>query len=298
MIKVELLTGDVSVQTPQDRSVIVETEQVWTPNMYTGSTRVTPTEQAQTLDTHGLILTNDITVEPIPSQYRDMSGALTWMGPGAEYLGKVYESSIKLSQTGYPNWTPSTTAKAIVATTSVSNPPTLDMVNYEYMIRWRVSIDAAYTAGATLKAQIQKYSASLWQAIHCRPYGFDNIAAENFNYNYCTAASSSSTYLYYYKADGTRTWTTGQSYGLYAVLTAATFSNATTDAPTLTLKTPTINARCSTTYFSTASAGELDQANTTIQIRGDFYRIPIGWNDVRHYYGDAIRVLNDGVNAT
>jgi hypothetical protein len=171
------------------------------------------------------------------------------------------------------------------------------MANYEYLIRWRVNVDAAFLPGATKKVQFEKYSASLWQSVHRRPYGFSNFEAENYAYNYCTTMYSGTSYTVYYNSGGTRTWTTGISYGIYAALTAAALSSTASDTPNLTIKTPVINARCNSTYFATARAAELDQDNTVITIRGDLYRIPIGYSSLRHAYGDAIRVFNNGVNA-
>jgi len=43
---------------------------------YTGVTTVTPTQTTQTLPTAGYLLTENITVEPIPSNY----GLITWNG--------------------------------------------------------------------------------------------------------------------------------------------------------------------------------------------------------------------------
>lgn len=45
---------------------------------YTGPYSVIPSAEAQTLDTNGLRMTDNITIEPIPSNY----GLITWSGPG------------------------------------------------------------------------------------------------------------------------------------------------------------------------------------------------------------------------
>lgn len=43
---------------------------------YTGPYSVTPSPEAQTLNTNGLRMTDNITIEPIPSNY----GLITWNG--------------------------------------------------------------------------------------------------------------------------------------------------------------------------------------------------------------------------
>lgn len=297
MIRVTVKDDDVRVVVPQGAPVAVDTGTVWKPYQhYDGPVIVTPTEEDQTLETQGKVMADDVSVLPIPEAYRDMSGPLAWMGPDAEYMGQIYEHTYPLDQTTYPSWTPSTSAKAIKATTTAGTFQA-DMENHEYLLRWRVEIDVALKEGATKKVQVERYCASFWQSIHRRPYGFDKIEAEDYNYNYCTNLITSSSYLSYYNSSGARTWTTGISYGIYAAPTAAAFSSTGADNPTVTIKTPTINARCSTTYFATARAAEVDQANTTIHIRGDLYRTRHGSSVVRNTYGDAIRVFNDGINA-
>ena len=46
------------------------------PNPYTGDTEVTPSAELQTLRTAGFMLHDDITINPIPSNY----GLITWDG--------------------------------------------------------------------------------------------------------------------------------------------------------------------------------------------------------------------------
>lgn len=46
------------------------------PNAYTGSTEVTPSADTQTLATEGLMMTANITIKPIPSNY----GLISWNG--------------------------------------------------------------------------------------------------------------------------------------------------------------------------------------------------------------------------
>ena len=46
------------------------------PPTYTGETTVTPSEEEQTLLTDGFLMANNITINPIPSNY----GLITWDG--------------------------------------------------------------------------------------------------------------------------------------------------------------------------------------------------------------------------
>lgn len=46
------------------------------PDPYTGEYTVTPSAETQTLSTEGLMMTSNVTVNPIPSNY----GLITWNG--------------------------------------------------------------------------------------------------------------------------------------------------------------------------------------------------------------------------
>lgn len=197
-----------------------------------------------------------------------------WMGDDAEFVSKVYESQFALADTLFATWTPSTTAKAIQATQTASTF-SASMTEYEYLIRWRVRFDAAYNEGATLKAQVFCECAELWQVLMRRPNSLANLAAENFAGNACLTYFSAPLNVYYSTA-GTKTYTYSISYGIYPSVTAATFSSSTANAPTVTIKTPAINARCSSTYFATARASELDQSNSIVKIVGELYRMKTG----------------------
>ena len=59
-------------------------------------------------------------------------------------------------------------------------------------------------------------------------------------------------------------------------VTAGTLSSTSSLTPTLTIKTPVLSARCSTSYFSTAQAAKVDQENTTVKMNGYLYRVRRG----------------------
>ena len=72
---------------------------------------------------------------------------------------------------------------------------------------------------------------------------------------------------------------------------ASTFSNSTSGNPTVTVKTPTINARCHNSYFATARASELDQANSKVKLVGKLYRFE-KTGAIRDMYDDFYKRYN------
>lgn len=219
-----------------------------------------------------------------------------YIGDDAELIDEIYpKTEIALEDTTYPSWTPSTTAKAIVATQTLSSEAfTADFTQYEYLLRWKWAVVPAFNEGATLKVQIYRECAEQWQWIGRRPNSIATINAQNF------AGNSAITYFSapltsYYNSSGVLTYTYAVSYGIYAAVTSPTFASSTATSTKVTPKTPTWNARCSTTYFSTTRAKELDQANTKLYMRGELYRIKTK-GAVREMYENMIALYNDPTN--
>jgi len=255
---------------------------------YKGNTIATAANNAtKTLLTAGKYLEGDVIVTVAPWNH---------LGDEAELVEEIYpKTATALSSTGFSTWTPSTTAGTIVSAQTLSSKAfTADFTQYEYLLRWRWSVVPEYTAGATLKAQIDRECAEQWQVICKRPNSLANIQSENFNGNACITYFSAPL-LSYYNASGTKTYTHSISYGIYCSVTAATFSSTTSNTATVTPKTPSWAARCSSTYFSTTSAPELDQANTKLYLRGELYRLKLK-GTVRHFYEDLYDIYNDPTN--
>lgn len=236
-------------------------------------------------------LTGDQIIRAVAPPYYDMDGAMSFLGGGAELVSSFYSKSDKLKNTDFNGWTPSTTAKAIVASANASTY-SADLGNYEYFIVWECGCDMAYTGTPTLKAHFLLSRAYLVQGLFKRPSTWANIEADNFNGNTCGSIYTSNFLQYYGTTTGSVTYTWSQSYGVYFGVTAATFASSTADSTTVTLKTPTVNARCSTTYMSTGNAALVDQDNSTFYIRGKLYRTKTNtmWRGI---YGKVVDLVNE-----
>lgn len=219
----------------------------------------------ETLDPHGgTVLT--ITGEP--------AYGYNWMGYQAEYVQQLGTFSVALANTDFATWTPSTTAKTIRATSNLTTF-SASMTSYDYLIRWQFDFTAAYPTGTTTTVAPKRQFVELWQAIIRRPRYLSDMEASSFNYNVCLTFFTAPGIIYY-NSSGTQTLAYTSSYGIYPGATAATFSSATSASPTVTVKLPTISARCSTTYMSTAMAGVIDQQNSIVKMRADLFRSAIG----------------------
>ena len=247
-----------------------------------------PTNAEQTLVPGGKYTLGDMKVSAMPPW--------NYLGDGAELVEEIYpKTTVLLKNTLFNGWTPSTTAKTIVSSSTLSSKAfTADFSQYEYFLRWRWSVDVAYKSGATLKVQIYRPCGEVWQWIGKRPSSLANIGSENFNGNACVTYYTAAL-LSYYGSSGGLTFTWSTSYGLYAAVTACSFASSTDDSTTVTPKTPTWSARCSNTYMSTTRAAELDQDNTALITRGELWRIKKN-GTVRTMFEHCCDIYNDHLN--
>lgn len=204
---------------------------------------------------------------------------------------RLLNKTVKLSDTDYPDITPSTTATAVRAAETVE--ASVDPANYEYYTRVRTKVSCAWSAGATFKAAQDVYGASYWYTIVRRPYNTTQIAAMDDARQYVLAVASTSNYYQYWNTNGAKTVTTGLSYGVYGVNVAPTLASATAASTTLTISTPTITIRTSSTYFADARWAELDADNTTIQLVIDLFRVDKNCSLSKVCWRDAAWLINN-----
>ena len=245
--------------------------------LYTlGANTYTPSGSVQTISA-GQLLTGDQTIAAIAPPWYDMSGDMAWLGKGAELVGEnFYKKVDTLDNTLYNGWTPSTTAKAIVASVTLSDGKftATDIDQYAYYIFWECGVDIAHTGSPTLKALPTMGRALIVQNLVKRPSTWANIQAANCDATINQAAYTASFMRYYGTTTGSLTYTWASSNGLYFTATAPTISSTTEVSPTITPKTPVFNAKVNTSYMTTASANAIDQANTKWWIKGTkIYRV-------------------------
>ena len=208
------------------------------------------------------------------AEFFDMSDDMSFLGKDVELLdSNLYSYSYALKDTAFNGWTASTTAKTCITSVTVSNKFTAEnLVDYEYYLCWEVGQDVSYDGTEVQKALTLYTRGFLIQEIFRRPSSTANITASSFNGNVCNSAFTQNFMRYYGTTEGTQTYTWSSSYGFYFTLVASTFSSTTADSPKINLKTPTMSARCSTTYLSTANAAKVDQTKSTGFIKCKLYR--------------------------
>lgn len=205
----------------------------------------------------------------------------TWLGDNPELVQTYNLGTVALKDTGYATWTPNTTGNTIVNSSSLGTV-NLDMENYEYIFVWITDTHMAYQSGASLKNAPIRQIYMLVQPLSRRPNTYFTLQSKNFAGNSYRNLFQSSVGTYY-NASSAETVFYDSATAIYPSLPILTWSNATSYTPTLTVNSPPYMAKCHNTIFSTTSAAEVDQDNSTIKGVGYLYRVDRGtstWNQV------------------
>ena len=232
---------------------------------YKGNTIATmDASGTKTLLTSGKYCEDDITL-----QYVKPSGTWNWMGKNPT-LVKTLTETVALKDTDFDTWTPSTTAKVILASADFGTFEA-DMANYDYMVKWTFDTNLSYLAGATLAVMPIKQMAIAAQSLNRRPSNYQSLVGKTLNQNYYYSLIGIPACIYY-NGSGAIAYASQGSYGFYIAQVNPAYSNNFADTPTVTLKRPTVSARCDTTYMATARAAEIDK-NSTLTIKCEVYRV-------------------------
>jgi len=231
---------------------------------YKGQILTTADNQTRVLKTGGKYLEDDLTLEDISSG-----------GGGLVHLTSLPTIEIAFEDTAFNGWTPSTTAKAILATQTLGTFVATHLDEYDYFVRQRIFVDIKYKSGtSTAKGMLQFGAGESWNCITRRANTAKQLDAGNVTANLNEFIITSYLIKYY-----NTSWTAlySSAYGIYPSNTAQTLSSTSAVSPTVTVKSNVINAKCQATYFSTAMAANVDQAATIIKIKTDIYRAEGGY---------------------
>ena len=215
--------------------------------------------------------------------------AWNWKYNNAVFSKTVGTKNLTLANTTYSTWQPSTTAGVIWETAdALGTFTTYDLANYSYVLEWTVDFNnftynPMFTKKACPNRSIIKYHVFIYR----RPSNRTNLLANTYNGSVAVALNGTGLYEYYSSASTpvlTDAWAT--SYGFYSTNVLPTFSSSTAATPVITVKCPTLSAKCSSTYFSTSAAAALTGCDITINC--DLYRVPSNQNPARQAYEEMV----------
>ena len=218
-----------------------------------------------------------------------------WMGENPEYVKELYTYSATLSDTSFVDWTPSTTAASIKTTSTLSTKETMNFAAYDYVVYWisdaNIVYDSSYT---TLKGRCLRELCMYTQSVFRRPASTSSATSGTEDYN---AVQQDQYAIYWCKYYSSAT-AISLAYTTYSPcyissVTAFTFGSTADESTTVTIKTPVLSTRCSSTYFTTGAAAKVDTANSTVKLKGYLYRVKAGTCGARQTWRVLTNVWNN-----
>ena len=219
-----------------------------------------------TLGTSGKYCEDDISIA-----YTKPSETWNWMGKNPVLVSNFSPFTVALKDTDFDTWTPSTTEKVILASADFGTFEA-DMANYDYIVKWTFETNLSYLAGATLAVMPKKQMTIAAQSLNRRPQNYSKFVEKTLTENYYNSPLIVIPAYIYYNSSGAIRYASQGSYGFNISQVIPEYSNNISDTPTVTLKRPTVRARCDMTYMSTARAAEIDK-NSTITLKCEVYRV-------------------------
>ncbi len=198
--------------------------------------------------------------------------AWNWVSVEPKYKQTLIQFACTLADTDYADWAASTTAHTLIATNDAAAFTAL-MSTTAYLIKWQWQVTPVYESGITLKAVPIVQCGEFWQMLYRRPSNYANLIADNYNGN-VAITTRSVPLMVYYNTSGNLAAAFSASNGVYCAATAPTLSSATAASPTVTVKTPTVSCKCSSTYFATGRKAYIS-TDTKIQWKCDLYELPM-----------------------
>lgn len=204
-------------------------------------------------------------------------------GKNPTLVQTALNEKVYLKDTPFASWTPTTTSTKMSDVSDLTSYTTPSFNNYDYVGVYKVHTHFEYGVGATNTAKLED---SYYTAI-CFVVGdyTSYEAVESYTAN-TTAVSSTNAKigLLYYGSTGVLSWGTS-FYGYYVY----SFTNPTAALSSITLKKPQMNARCSSSTFSTANASAVDMDNSYCEMKIELWQVDRGTSA----YGKEIAMIHD-----
>ena len=217
-----------------------------------------------TLDSHG-------------GTIREITG-MAWykryLPPSAELVAE-HDETINLSaDTNWDAWTPSTSAKTLLAEGTTRGAGSYTIGASAYQNKAIIGVAFAHTdvvfKDGTAMAKGYAKGRTIYSVGMYAPLKMPDYANEYYG---LTLTGTALRNVYWTSATATTLYTTGTyGIGLSGGLALST-SSATGTSRVIGFTRPTLTARCNSTYFSTACAGKIDSANTNTYIKTHLYLI-------------------------
>ena len=220
-------------------------------------------------------------------------GSYSWMGKNPTMIFDSDHDGVAFVDTPWNTWTPSTTATKLSDAadyTSVS----VNFTDYDYLVHTQMYEVLYYNSGSTAKARLTKACFEHWSVATRYATNRTNLSSGTRNGNSAVSVLTQ-TVMDYYNTSGSQTITYSWGYGLYPTATAPTLASSTAASTTLTIKVPQLNARCSTSYLTTANAGYVNKNTSYYELYYEVWRVDAGTSILRAAQNNRMSMYRNGI---
>lgn len=238
-----------------------------------------------------------------------------WGGVGYELMGDVEWSAAISEATNWP-FTPTTTAKNLTWTTSITTTAnanavidrigkgyhgvteTLDFGVYNYVFYEDCYVHYEYTSPEASLGKVHTiYDGftyiSYWGA-RPRLSGSTFVRPDATHYGTYGACAASASLIFYRTAAGTPQLANNSTYAIGVAGISPSMSSTSSVKPNyFNVRTPTVSIRAHNTYMPVASYDYLDMDETTVHFRTRVYRVPVEFGMYTEMNDRLLTMLQD-----
>lgn len=200
--------------------------------------------------------------------------ALTWLPPSAELVAEKTTTLNLSSGTDWDEWTPSTTSHTLLAAGTARAECSYTITGDDATTKAAIGIvlhgmEYVYKSGTTMAKAYMPYRNTMGISF------YTPIRIEDYDQDaYGVVVNGYVTRGMYYTSATAMTVYTASTYGIGVASTSMSVSSATSaSSRTIGFALPAVSARCSSTYFSTTAAGNIDSEKTNLVSKYRIYLI-------------------------
>lgn len=217
----------------------------------------------------------------------------SWMGKNPTKVKTILNEKVYLKDTDYATWTPSSTTGTIVASQTLTSE-TIDLGLYDAIVVYRFHSHFEYGSGATVSGKMLEWV-----------YGNSNIYCgrptntptwESGIYSSATSVSPSSGVASIYTDNqGNEAFSNSPYYGVYVGGGFNSSYSVANSVMTITPKTPIVNAKCNTTYFSETNASVVDQSTSYYEQSAELWIVDKWTSPVGTQVKEVLKIMEEAL---
>lgn len=208
------------------------------------------------------------------------SNSWSWMGKNPTKVASCLNEKVYLKDTDFATWTPSTTATELIPQATLT-AQSVDFNSYDYVLLYKFHTHFDYVTEGNNR--ITDFYTECGYVAFAYASSLSEITTDTIGYTVTTFSITMSRGLFYINSSGNNGYTTSYALGFYPTDYPIP---STSNAGSITPKTSAINARCSNTYFSTASAEAVNQNTSYYEQTVDLWRVDRGTTPRGALYAD------------